>query len=86
MGGISVKLARYVSIGILAGLALFTSLTGSAYAAHLNYAPNLHYRMKNSLGRHGLKRHKPKKLKNSKSRFRSPVTGNLLYGKPVKQK
>ena len=75
------KLGRYVSIGLLVSLSLFGNLAGSAYAAHIELAPHQHYWMKK-----GFKAHKPKKLRNSKSRFRSPVTGNMLYGKPAKKK
>jgi len=75
------KLGRYVLIALLAGLSLLGSLGGSAYAAQFKLAPHPHYWFKKSF-----KAHKPKKLKSSKSRFRSPVTGNMLYGKPAKKK
>jgi len=74
------KLGRFVLIGLLAGLSLLGSLTASASATHIELAPHQHFWFKK-----GLKAHKPKKLRNSKSRFRSPVTGNILYGKPAKK-
>ncbi len=75
------KIGRYLFVGLLAVLVLFSGLTRSAYARHKG--PNQKY----TLNRHILgKHHAPKKLKSSKHQFRSPVTGNLIYGKPVKQK
>lgn len=83
MEGAALKLGRYLIIGLLAGLSLCGGLSGRAHAAQLKLAPHPHYWFKKS---HRLKVHKMKKLKNSKTRFRSSYSGNMLYGKPVKQK
>lgn len=77
------KIGRFISIGLLAGFVLFGGLTRSALAAHHKSGSNQHYRLnRNILGKH----HAPKKLRNSKTKFRSPYSGGILYGKPVKQK
>jgi hypothetical protein len=81
-----VKLGKYLLIALLAVSALLFGPAQSAFAAQFKLAPHSHYWAKKNFKAHGLKQHKPKKLRNSKSRFRSPVTGNMLYGKPVKQK
>lgn len=75
------KLGKYVLIGLLVVLTLCGNLSGSAYAAQFKLAPHPHFWFNK-----GLKVHKPKKLRNSKSRFRSPVTGNMIYGKAAKKK
>ena len=81
------RTGRLVSIGLLAIVALFSGLTGSAYSAHGNKAPRSlsHFRAKKkNLGPYGGKYLAPKKQHPVKDRYRSPITGNTLYGKPVK--
>lgn len=81
------RIGRLVSIGLLAILALFSGLPGSAYAAHGNKAPRSlsHFRAKKqNLGPYGGKYLAPKKQHPVKDHYRSPITGNTLYGKPVK--
>ena len=80
------KFGRYVAICLLVVLALFSDLTGSAYAAHARNMSRQHYRIKKSSGLFGRKYHAPKRPRDSKGKFRSPVSGNILYGKPVKHK
>jgi hypothetical protein len=69
-----VKIVRSVSIGLFAVLVLFGGLAGSANAARVKQVSARHYR--------------PKKEKQHpvKDHYRSPITGNTLYGKPVKPK
>ena len=81
------RIGRLVSIGLLAILSLFGGIGGTAYAAHGNKAPRSlsHFRAKKqNLGPYGGKYLAPKKQHRVKDRYRSPITGNTLYGKPVK--
>ena len=80
------KLGRYISIAILVVLALVSSLDGSAYASHSKNIFGKHHRVKENTSVFPAKRHKPKMQHNSKHQFRSPYSGGILYGKPVKQK
>jgi hypothetical protein len=83
----AVKRGRYVLIALLAvAAAIFFGTAGSAHASHFKYTPHQHYWFKKKSSTFGRRRHAPKRLKDSKSTFRSPVTGNTLYGKPVKPK
>lgn len=83
------KIGRYVSIGLFAVLTMFGGLAESAYAAHVKQVSfsARHYRpKKQNLGPYGGKYMAPKKQHPVKDHYRSPITGNTLYGKPVKSK
>jgi hypothetical protein len=82
-----VKIARSLSICLFAVLVLFGGLAGSANAARVKQVSARHYRpQKKNLGPYGGKYLAPKKQHPVKDRYRSPVSGNTLYGKPVKPK
>jgi hypothetical protein len=66
--------------------ALVFGAAGSAHATHFKFTPHQHSWFKKKSSVLGHRRHAPKRLKDSKSTFRSPITGNTLYGKPVKPK
>jgi len=81
-----VKLAKCMSIGILVVLTFVSGFDGTAYAAHSKSPFGKQHRIKGNSSVFPDQRHKAKKLRNSKSHFRSPYSGGILYGKPVKQK
>ena len=58
----------------------------TAYAAHSKNIFGKHHKVKENSRVFPAKRHKPKAQHNSKHQFRSPYSGGMLYGKPVKQK
>lgn len=80
------RLGKYALIGILVVVALFSGFDESAYAGHLKNPFRQNHRIKGNSSVFPDKRHKAKKLRNSKTQFRSPYSGGILYGKPVKQK
>lgn len=83
------KIGRYLSAGLLAVMVLSGGLASSANAAHVKQVSFTarHYRpKKKELGPYGGKYLAPKKQHRVKDRYRSPYTGNTLYGKPVKPK
>ncbi len=76
---------KCVSIGLVAVLALLAGPPQSAYAAHGKHgsnSPRLHRLGKKNAGPYGGNYLAPKKQHRVKDRYRSPITGNILYGKP----
>ena len=82
----ALKPGRYILIAVLVVVALVSGFDGTAYAANSKNIFGKHHRVKENSGVFPAKRHKPKKQHNSKHQFRSPYSGGMLYGKPVKQK
>jgi hypothetical protein len=76
------KTGKHVTI-ILAALILFGALTPTAHAKH---APRQHYKIKKNFTPYGGNYLASKKQPRPTGRYRSPITGNTLFGKPVKQK
>jgi hypothetical protein len=79
-----VKIGKYLLIGLFALLVALGGLTPSAYAGHGKHglqSPREHYRGKKNSGPFGATYISPKKQRH-KTSFRSPVTGNMVYGKP----
>jgi len=84
-----VKIGKYLSIGLLALLMLFGGLATSANASLFkksSHSPRQHYRLKKNLAPYGGKYLAPKKQHRPSGTYRSPVTGETLYGKAVKPK
>jgi hypothetical protein len=74
-----------VFIGLVAVLALLSGFSQGAYAAHDKHSPNaprLHFKRQKDTGPFGMKYLAPKKQHPVKDHYRSPITGNTLYGKP----
>lgn len=81
------KLAKYLSMGLLSALLVFGGLASHAEAAHLvrvAHSSRPHFKVKKNQGPFGGKYMAPKKQHRPTGRYRSPVTGQVLYGKPVK--
>lgn len=78
------KVRKSILIALLAALTLFSGIAPTAYARRANKTVHLKVNKKN-LGPYGGKYLAPKKQKPVKDRYRSPVSGNILYGKPVKR-
>ncbi len=79
------KIRKSAWAGLLAVSVLFSGLAQSAYAAHGKHgsnSPRVHFRGKKNMGPYGGKYLAPKKQHRPSGRYRSPVTGNILYGKP----
>jgi hypothetical protein len=89
LGRDAVKIGKYVSIVLLVVLALFGGLARSANASLFkksSHSPRAHYRMKKNLAPYGGNYLAPKKQHRPSGTYRSQVTGQTLYGKPVKPK
>ena len=80
-------------IGLLALLAPVSGFAKTAPAAHYQQISHLkqpkqpkqpRLRGNKIKGPFGMDYLKPKKQHPAKNRYRSPITGNILYGKPVK--
>ena len=81
----AVKVRMCVLIGLVAVLALLSAFPQSAYAAHGKHgsnSPRLHLKKQKNAGPFGGNYMAPKKQRPVKEMYRSPVTGNILYGKP----
>ena len=78
------KAGKFILIALLAASTLFSGLAPTAYARRGNKVVHIKLSKKNQ-GPYGGKYLAPKKQKPVKDRYRSPVSGNILYGKPVKR-
>jgi len=75
---------KYVVIGMVAALALCSSLGQSAYAAHGNSGSSshkVHFRAKKNNNAFGGKYMAPKKQHRPSGYYRSSLTGKMVYGK-----
>ena len=79
------KTGKYVLIGIFAAFVLFSGLAKATPAAHyqlISHPKEPKLRGNKIKGPFGMNYLAPKKQHPAKNRYRSPVTGNTLYGKP----
>lgn len=77
---------KYVLIGLVAFLALFSGFAPRAYAhgKHGSDKPGKHFRLKKKSDKYMDNYLAPKKQHRVKDFYRSPITGNILPGKPKK--
>ena len=76
---------KRILIGLVAVLAFLSCFSQGAYAAHGKHGssvPRLHFKRQKDTGPFGMKYLAPKKQHPVKDHYRSPITGNTLYGKP----
>lgn len=89
-GAVSVRIEKCVLIGLLALVAPMSGLVHAAPAAHYQLVSHPkqpkqpRIRGNKIKGPFGMDYLKSKKQKPAKYHYRSPITGNTLYGKPVK--